>query len=166
MNEQQLVIYNFFANKNGVNIYNSVDDFTFDIENKKADKRFIANKYYDVFDIDKKEIIASVYLARGEFEWIKIVGNEITEHYRKTIKNDWCFINYDIKTGEPIEYYKSVGLVLSKYDYNTHEKTGFTNDGGWLSMPKHFQDKLDKEKYLHKIVYWAEKPYGNVVGIR
>jgi hypothetical protein len=165
MIEQKFVIYNFLAKKLGVDTYDSLDAFTNALENNTTDKRCVATKYYDVFDIDKQEVIASVYLARGEFEWIKIVGNKITEHYRQTIKNGWCFIAYDILTEEPIEYYKAEGLVLSKYDYHTHEQTGFTNGGGWLSMPLRFKDKLKKNKYLHKVVYWAEKPYGSVVGL-
>lgn len=166
MKEQCLVIYNFLATKLGVDTYNSVIDYEEAVANGTADKRCIPYKYYDVFDLDVQIVIASVYLARNEFEWFKVVGNKITEHYRKTIKNDWCFINYDVNTGEPIEYYKADGLKLNKYDYHTHTLTGFTNDGGWLSMPDKFKAKLDKNKYLHSIVYWAEKPYGNVVGLK
>jgi hypothetical protein len=165
MIEQKFAIYNFMAKKLDCVIYDSVDKFKAALDSSALDKRCVAKKWYDVFDIDKQENIAQVYLARDSFEIFKLVNNEITEHYQKTIKNNWLYIAYDLVTGDPIEYYVVDGDNLNKYDFVTHEKTGFTTDSSWENLPEYFKNRLDKTKYSNKIMYWAEKPYGNVIGV-
>jgi hypothetical protein len=165
MIEQIFTIYNFLANKINCKVYLSINEFEEDLSNNLLDNRFIAKKYYDIFDIDKQEIIGSVYTSRNSFEWIKIVNTTITEFYRRTIKNNWFGISYDVNTFEPIEYYKVIDNTLYKFDFYTNEETGFTNNGGWEALPDYFKNKLDKTIYKNRIIYWAEKPYGNIIGV-
>jgi hypothetical protein len=165
MIEQKFAIYNFMAEKLNCVIYGSINDFQTALESNGLDRRCVASKWYDVFDIDKKENIAQVYFARDRFEFFKLVGNSITEHYRRTVKNNWRYIAYDLVTGTPIEYYKTDGETLAKYDFATHEKTGFTTGSPWKNLPLQFKDKLNEAEYSNRIVYWSEKPYGNVIGV-
>jgi hypothetical protein len=165
MIEQKFTIYNFLAKKLDCKIYDSINDFETDLKNNLIDKRCIAFLHHNIFDIDKKEIICQIFTARGDYEWFKLVGNVVTEYYRRTLKNNWFGISYHLDTNEPLEYYKFEGTTIYKFNYYTNEKTGCTNNGGWDNLPKHFQEKLDKEEYFNKIYLWAEKPYGNIIGV-
>jgi len=166
MTQAELNIYNFLAKKLTVSLMGDVNALASAIENGTADKRCIPSYFYDVYDIDKKEVIATVWTARGKFEWFKTAGTQITEYYRLINKNNWFAISCDLNTLEPIEYYIEAGNLLTKYDYHTNVELGHTTQCQYNGLPSAFQEKLPRSQFNNTIVYWAEKPYGRVIGTR
>lgn len=119
---------------------------------------------YSVLDIDKREVIAEVWTARSGFEWVKVsMTGEILEHYRQQgLPDGVLFRSYALDSLSEIEFYRMDNDRLTKHDTKSRKKLGFTQ--GPESLPKSFESKLDTTQ-LQRLVYWAEKSYGRVVGI-
>lgn len=160
----ELAAYNFLAIKNSSSTFSTEEELNAAIENKSADFRCVPNFLYHVYDINKKEVIATVYHARDHFEYLKVANNQVTEFYRKFLASKHVFKTYDLKdTNKELEYYKKIGTKLIKYDTITNEETGFTNETE--TLPDEYKNKLNGFPHMNLIYYWADKPYGQVIGV-
>ena len=168
----KLAAYNFLAEYLGSDTFTSEIELDNAIEAinlpsiakyiDKADKRCIPTYWYSVFDIDKQEVIATNWISRHGFEIFKIADDKVIEHYRRPVGSENVFISLDINTHQIIEYYKMVGIDLVKFDSKTNERLGHTTDCTYDTLPPEYKELVNKDAQL---VYWADKPYGRVVGI-
>lgn len=120
---------------------------------------------YSVFDIDRKAVVAEVWVARGGFDWVKISSQGIIlEHYRQmAVPDGILFRSYSLDSMKEIEFYKMIGDRLTKFDSQSGRELGYTRSPD--SIPQSFLNALGESISIGKIVYWAEKPYGRVIGL-
>jgi hypothetical protein len=78
---------------------------------------------------------------------------------------DPLYVGLDINTGEVIEFYRMVDNALCKFNAKTGEKLGFTIDSPFVHLPEAYKEALADFPYKDNIIYWADKPYGRVVGV-
>lgn len=164
----KLAAYNFLAGLQGVQQYADNGSFIKAVSDGVADSRCIPFFRYHVYNIDTKQIVATVWGARDGFEWVKTANDIVNEHYREVGHSEGLFgIAYDLNTQEPIEKYilSADGITLSKYDWVTGEKTGFTTNAKFHALPENFKVALLNFPDKDQISYWAEKPYGRIVGV-
>lgn len=165
MKQAELAVYNFLAGKIESPQYQTVSSLKEAIDSGAADKRCIAHLFYHVYNIDTKEVIASVWKARNGFEWLKTANDKVVEHYRRITKGGRFCVSLDLETGEHIEYYILEGLDLVKYDTVTNLRLGHTTDSEFDGLPLEYKDALTNFNYKSYILYYATKPYGRVVGV-
>lgn len=159
--------YNFLAGLYRLEQFSDVDAFVAAKESDLLVKRAIPTFWYVVYDIDSKKVIATLWFANSEFEFLKIgLDGTVLEHYRRNFTGNSEFISLDVKTGERLEVYRFDKDRLAKYHPETNELLGFTQGGSFDKMPDAFKSKLVDFPHKNSLEYWAEKPYGNVIGVR
>lgn len=163
-------VYNFLAAKAGGFVFSSIDEFKNSKLNNELEKRFAPYFWYSVYDVDKKQAIAYLWKAQGGFEVIKTnLSGSVIEHYRRNFKDNVVYVSLDLETKELIEHYKLIqennAVKLCKFDANTGALLGWTQDSDYNNLPESFKSKLADCAFKQSILYFAEKPYGNVVGV-
>lgn len=162
----RLAAYNFLAKKLGLVEFSSEEELFSTIQNNTADKRCIPSFWFCVYDINSKQKIADLFTARNRFEIVKVANGVVTEFYRNFINQPIYYRSYDlVDTEKETEYYSMDGVRLVKYDSNTHQELGYTTDVAAEKMPEDFEAKLSNFQYKDNILYWANKPYGQIVGV-
>ena len=159
--------YNFFAGLYKIDRFSDIDSFVSAKNSLLLVERAAPQFWYCVYDIDAKKVIATVWHANSGFEFLKVgVDGMVLEHYRRHHANNIVATSHDLVTKEVIEVYKNNGDKLSKFHPETGELLGFTQTQDFEKYPDAFKTKLADFPHKHHLVYWAEKPYGNVVGVR
>lgn len=158
----RLAAYNFLAERLDIDTFTSNIELENAIDLNQVDSRCVPHYWYSVLDIDTQNIIATLWTSRHGFEIFKTVSGKVTEHYRKPIGTENVFISLDLTTREVIEYYRMVGADLVKFDSKTNERLGHTTDCTYDTLPDDYKALVKSDAQL---VYWADKPYGRVVGI-
>lgn len=158
----RLSAYNFLAEILAVEKFTSDIELENAIDLEQADKRCVPYYWYSVLNIDTQQIIATLWTSRHGFEVFKTANGKVTEHYRKPVGTENVFISLDLITHEVIEYYRMVEDDLVKFDSKTNERLGHTTDCIYDTLPDEYKALVSKDAQL---VYWADKPYGRVVGI-
>jgi hypothetical protein len=151
-NEEQLV-YNFLAHKIGATTHD--------------DERCYPYFFFLVYNIDTNEVVSKVWRARDGFEWVKTTRGALAEHYRQMDLDRGLFgVSLDLETGEQLEEYRINGYELIKNNVGDLTPTGFTTDiSSFDELPDEYKLQLATFPYKSSIMYWANKPYGRVVGV-
>lgn len=153
MTQEEQLVYDFLANKIGATTQN--------------DERCYPHFFFSVYNIDTQTIIAKVWRARNGFEWIKTANGALVEHYRQMDLDRGLFgVSLDLETGKVLEEYRINGYDLIKNNAGENAPTGLTTDiRSFDDLPAEYKTQLADFPYKDNIVYWANKPYGRVVGV-
>jgi hypothetical protein len=153
MTQEEQLVYNFLANKIGATAPN--------------DERCIPYFFFLVYNIDTKEVVSKVWRARDGFEWIKTRNGTLAEHYRQIDLDRGLFgVSLDLNTGDHLEEYKIDGYDLIKNNIRDPTPTGLTTDiKVFEDLPAEYRTQLADFPYKEKIIYWANKPYGRIIGV-
>jgi len=162
---EKLACYNFLASKLGVTNFSSHSELEEAIINDTADKRCIPYFSYQMINADTFEVASTNWCARSRLEWLKTKDGKVTEHYRRfLLRGERRFENYDINTGELLEYYdypdndnKSIRKDL---DGN---QTQFTTFATYAELPEKYKSALVDYKLKEHIFGWSDRKYGRIV---
>ena len=164
----KLTVYNFLVKDDSLK-YESVDLFENAILNNNIKDYLIPKFWYSVYDIDLKQVICKTYTIKNGHESVKVHNGVILEYYKKFVghKDNYAFISYDITDKKtPLEYYKVLpNNDLAKFDYQSNIQTGRTTDASFESLPLDYKNQLIDFAFKDKILYWADKPYGRIIGV-
>lgn len=164
MEASQFAIYNFLAKKAKSHTYSTLSALSYDIRNNLADKRFIAELCYSVMDISTQKIVATVWVARNNLEWLKIADEKVTEHYRRFASKPLrMFENYDLLTGEVFEHYEYRDGKSIKVDEKTGKELGFSTFCNFETLPEEYKQSLKDYAYKKEIFAWSDRIYGKIV---
>lgn len=166
----ELNVYNFLAEKLRSSVFTSVDQFKTAELNNTLDKRAVPNFWFSVYNVDTNKKVADVWKNRSGFEMVKTnADGDVIEQYRKNFTGNVIYVSLDLITKKVIEKYKVVresdAVKLCKFDADTGVLLGWTQDCTYENLPEAFKTKLASSSFKKYVIYFAEKPYGNIVGV-
>ena len=156
--------YNFYAEKTGLELFNSIDKF------KEIKNNLHFQRTFWVYEIDSNKILSFAY---GNHDGrnnciIRTVNDKVTEffklgHIKFTNQTNWISYTLDGKT--KIEYYDSdyENKLEKKYDWRENKLKQVNYVVTFNDLDDETQNLLKDFEYKQNIFIYAQKPYGRVL---
>jgi hypothetical protein len=136
-----------------------------------SDKNRVPLVKHQTYLVDDLKLVSTIYGFENQQYGVKVVDGEVTEFYvRKpegVIKPNLTYVTYDVKTGEPLEYYckdnNDVTKTETKYNFKTDEVMQVNHFAKPAELPADIKKLVANFKYKKNIFIYAEKPYGRIV---
>jgi hypothetical protein len=164
----RVIAYNYLANKLGWPTKQTLEEVGID-----ADKNRVPLVKHQTYLVDSLKLVSTIYGFENQQYGVKVVGSEVTEFYvRKPegiVKPNLTYVTYDVKTGEPLEYYckdsdgDSGAKIETKYNFKTDEVMQVNHFAKTAELPEDVKKRVATFKYKNNIFIYAEKPYGRIV---
>ena len=162
----RVIAYNYLANKLGWPTKQTLEEVMVD-----SDKNRIPVIKHQTYLVDGLKLVSTVYAFENQKYGVKVADGEVTEFYVEkpegVVKPNLTYVTYDVKTGEPLEYYRKdsdeVAKTETKYNFKTDEVMQVNHFARTTELPADVKKLVATFKYKRNIFIYAEKPYGRIV---